>query len=134
MLFAATALSFLDRQVLSMLAPKVMAEFAISNTVYAHVLFAFQLSYTVMFSLGGYIIDRVGTRLGLALALGLWSLASAAHAFVHGALALGAVRFVLGLGEGACFPAVTKAPRSGPHPPGAPLPSALPTAVRPWAP
>jgi MFS transporter, ACS family, hexuronate transporter len=108
MLFAATALSFLDRQVLSMLAPRVMAEFGLSNTVYAHVLFAFQLSYTVMFSLGGYIVDRVGTRLGLGLALGLWSVASVAHAFVHGAMGLGAARFVLGLGEGACFPAVTK--------------------------
>ncbi|MCU1321104.1 MAG: transporter [Acidobacteriaceae bacterium] len=108
MLFAATALSFLDRQVLSMLAPRIMAEFGLSNTVYSRVVFAFQLSYTAMFALGGYILDRVGTRLGLALSLAMWSFASAAHAFVHGALGLGAARFVLGLGEGACFPGVTK--------------------------
>jgi len=108
MLFAATALSFLDRQVLSMLAPRIMTEFGLSNTVYSRVVFSFQLSYTAMFALGGYLLDRVGTRLGLALSLGLWSLASAAHAFVHGAVGLGAARFVLGLGEGACFPGVTK--------------------------
>ena len=108
MLFAATALSFLDRQVLSMLAPRIMTEFGISNTVYSRVVFAFQFSYTAMFALGGYVLDRVGTRVGLALSLGVWSLASAAHALVHGALGLGAARFVLGIGEGACFPAVTK--------------------------
>ncbi|MDR3412846.1 MAG: MFS transporter [Formivibrio sp.] len=108
MLFAATALSLLDRQVFSMLAPRIMTEFGISNTVYSHVVFAFQLSYTAMFALGGYVLDRVGTRRGLALSLGLWSLASAAHAFVHGALGLGSARFVMGLGEGAVFPAATK--------------------------
>jgi MFS transporter, ACS family, hexuronate transporter len=108
MLFAATALSFLDRQVLSMLAPRILAEFDISNTGYSYVVFAFQLSYTVMFALGGYLMDRLGTRIGLALSLGIWSAASAAHAFVHGILGLGMARFILGAGEGSCFPAVTK--------------------------
>jgi ACS family hexuronate transporter-like MFS transporter len=108
LLFAATALSFLDRQVLSMLAPRVMADFHLDNTVYAHIIFAFQLSYTVMFSLGGYAVDRLGTRLGLALSLAIWSLASAAHAIVQGPIGLEISRFFLGFGEGACFPAVTK--------------------------
>jgi ACS family hexuronate transporter-like MFS transporter len=61
-----------------------------------------------MFALGGYVLDRVGTRRGLAFSLGLWSLASAAQAAVHGALGLGAARFAMGLGEGAVFPAATK--------------------------
>ncbi len=108
MLFAASALSYLDRQVFSMLAPRIIAEFGITNTVYSRVVFAYQLSYTAMFALGGYLLDRVGTRRGLALSLGLWSLASAAHAAVHSALGLGAARFVVGLGEGAVFPAATK--------------------------
>src|ERR1035437_6591641 len=108
MLFAATALSLLDRQVFSMLAPRIITEFGFSNTVYSRVVFAFQLSYTAMFALGGYVLDRVGIRLGLALSLGLWSLASMAHAAVHGALGLGAARFVMGIGEGALFPAATK--------------------------
>lgn len=108
LMFAATALSFLDRQVLSVLAPSISAEFGMSNTVYSRVVFAFVASYTLMFSAGGRIIDHIGTRAGMGLAVGVWSLASAAHALVSGAVGLGAARFLLGFGEGACFPAATK--------------------------
>lgn len=108
LLFCATALSFLDRQVLSVLAPQLTAELGLSNTAYARVVFAFVLSYTVMFALGGRLVDALGTRRGLALSVGVWSLASAAHALASGAWGLGAARFWLGAGEGACFPAVTK--------------------------
>ncbi len=107
LLFFATALSFLDRQVLSVLAPQITAEFGMSNSVYARVVFAFVLSYTVMFALGGRLMDALGTRLGLALSVGLWSLASAAHSLASGPWSLGAARFFLGVGEGACFPAAT---------------------------
>ena len=55
LLFAATALSFLDRQVLSVLAPTITMEFGLSNEAYSRVLFAFQASYTAMFALGGRI-------------------------------------------------------------------------------
>jgi len=108
LLFLATALSFLDRQVLSVLAPQITAEFGMSNSVYARVVFAFVLSYTVMFTVGGRLMDALGTRLGLALSVGLWSLASVAHALARGPWSLGAARFFLGVGEGACFPAATK--------------------------
>jgi len=108
LLFFATALSFLDRQVLSVLAPEITAEFGMSNTVYARVVFAFVLSYTVMFALGGRLMDALGTRVGLALSVGVWSVASAAHSLVTGPWSLGAARFFLGVGEGACFPAATK--------------------------
>jgi MFS transporter, ACS family, hexuronate transporter len=108
LMFAATALSFLDRQVLSVLAPKITAEFGMSNTEYSRVVFAFVLSYTVMFSLGGRLMDSVGTRLGLAASLALWSVASALHGIANGPWMLGISRFLLGVGEGSCFPAVTK--------------------------
>ncbi len=108
LLFFATALSFLDRQVLSVLAPELMREFGMSNTVYSRVVFAFVLSYTVMFALGGRLMDALGTRLGLALSVGVWSLASAAHALARGPWLLGISRFFLGVGEGPCFPAATK--------------------------
>lgn len=108
LLFVATALSFLDRQVLSVLAPTLMAEFRINNTTYSRVVFCFVLSYTVMFSVGGRLMDRWGTRLGMALAVGVWSAASAAHAVVAGAMGLAAVRFLLGFGEGGCFPGATR--------------------------
>ena len=108
LMFCATALSFLDRQVLSVLAPKITAEFHMSNTEYSRVVFAFVLSYTVMFSLGGRLMDTVGTRLGLAVSVLVWSAASALHALAGGPWMLGISRFFLGAGEGACFPAVTK--------------------------
>jgi ACS family hexuronate transporter-like MFS transporter len=108
LLFGASALSFLDRQVLSVLAPALTAEFGMSNTDYSRVVTAFVLSYTIMFTLGGRMMDRIGTKLGMALAVGLWSIASGAHALVYGAMGLGIARFFLGIGEGACFPGVTK--------------------------
>ena len=108
LLFAATALSFLDRQALSVLAPLITREFAMNSVAYSHVVFAFQLSYTILFTAGGRVIDRLGTRLGMALALGIWTLASAAHALVTGVAGLAGARFLLGVGEGGCFPGATK--------------------------
>jgi ACS family hexuronate transporter-like MFS transporter len=108
LLFFATALSFLDRQVLSVLAPRLTAEFGMSNVVYSRVVFAFVLSYTVMFALGGRLMDALGTRLGLTLSVAVWSVASAAHALANGPAALGVARLFLGIGEGACCPAATK--------------------------
>src|SRR5688572_5057153 len=100
LLFLSAALCFLDRQVLSVLAPQIIAEFGMSNTSYSRVVFAFVLSYTIMLVLGGRVLDALGTRRGLTLAVGFWSLASAAHAFVTGPLSLGVARFFLGAGEG----------------------------------
>jgi len=108
MLFIATALSFLDRQVLSILSPRILTEFGMSNEAYSRVLLGFQASYTVMFALGGRFADLVGTRLGMAACLTVWSLASAAHSLTFGSGSLTAVRFFLGFGEGGCFPAAIK--------------------------
>lgn len=108
LLFLATALSFLDRQVLSVLAPTLTKDLAMDNTGYSRVVSAFVLAYTVMFAAGGWLVDRLGTVRGLALSVAVWSLASAGHALAAGALGLGVARFILGLGEGACFPAATK--------------------------
>src|SRR4051794_30015955 len=108
LLFAATALSFLDRQVLSVLAPLITSELGLSNELYSRVIFGFQASYTVMFTVGGRLADVLGTRIGMALCLAVWSVASAAHALTRGAAGLGVARFFLGLGEGGCFPAAAK--------------------------
>src|SRR5579875_427370 len=108
LLSAATALSFLDRQVLSVLAPTLMSELNMSNTVYSRIVSAFQLSYMVMFSVGGRLVDRLGVRVGMAVSVGIWSIASAAHAFARGPWSLGGARMLLGFGEGGCFPAATK--------------------------
>ena len=108
LLFVATALSFLDRQVLSVLAPSLTKDLGMSNTEYSRVVSAFVAAYTLMFAAGGWLIDRLGTVRGLAIAVGVWSLASAGHALAAGVWGLALARFVLGLGEGACFPAATK--------------------------
>ncbi|MEI7731034.1 MAG: MFS transporter [Verrucomicrobiota bacterium] len=108
LLFAATALSFLDRQVLSVLAPVISKQLGMSSPEYARVTTAFLLSYAVMFLVGGRVLDFVGTRLGLALSVGIWSLASALHAVVQNATQLGLARCLLGAGEGGCFPGAAK--------------------------
>ncbi len=108
LLFFAAALCFLDRQVLSVLAPTITAEFGMSNTVYSRVVFMFVLSYTIMLALGGRVMDALGTRRGLTLSVGFWSLASAAHAFVTGPVSLGLARFFLGVGEGPAIPGAIK--------------------------
>jgi len=77
MLFFAAALCFLDRQVLSVLAPQITAEFGLTNTDYSRIVFAFVLSYTIMLALGGRLMDRFGTRRGLGYSVAFWSLASA---------------------------------------------------------
>lgn len=108
-LLVATALSFLDRQVLSVLAPKVTARLGMSNSDYSDVNTAFLVSYSIMFLLGGRLMDVAGARPGLAVSVGVWSLASALHGAVQSAWQLGACRFLLGAGEGGCFPGAAKA-------------------------
>jgi ACS family hexuronate transporter-like MFS transporter len=108
LLFVATALSFLDRQVLSVLAPHITADFGMSDTAYSRVIFAFVLTYTAMFSVGGRLMDYLGTRTGLGLSVLVWSIASGLHSLAAGPWTLGLGRLLLGVGEGACFPAVTK--------------------------
>lgn len=109
LLFLCTALSFFDRQVLSVLAPTVIQELKMNNDQYANVVAAFVLSYSIMFAVGGRFLDRVGTRRGMLICVSLWTVASAAHAWVRSAWQLGMFRFLLGVGEGGCFPGVTKA-------------------------
>jgi len=108
LLFVATGLSFLDRQVLSALAPMVTKQLQMSDQQYSYVTTAFMISYAIMFLGGGRLMDVVGTRLGMTLSVGLWSLASALHAVAQNAVQLGCGRFLLGVGEGGCFPGVAK--------------------------
>ena len=76
LLFVATGLSFFDRQVLSTLAPVITRDLRIDDVTYSHVVSAFILSYTVMFTVGGRIIDWLGLRVGLALSALLSALLS----------------------------------------------------------
>lgn len=108
LLFVATALSFLDRQVLSISILKIQNDLDVSNVQYGWINTGFLISYALMFSLGGWLIDRFGTRIGLAVSVGLWSLSSAFHGAVQNAWHLATTRFFLGIGEGGCFPGAAK--------------------------
>jgi ACS family hexuronate transporter-like MFS transporter len=108
LLLVASGLSFFDRQVLSVLAPIITKDLRMDNVAYSWVVFAFIFAYSVMFTVGGRIIDRLGTRRGLGFSVGVWSLASLLHSVAHNPFQLGFFRFLLGLGEGGCFPGAAK--------------------------
>lgn len=107
-LFSASALSFFDRQVLSVLAPQILSDLRLTNVEYAEAVSAFTLAYGVMFAVSGRLIDLVGTRLGLGFSVAFWSLASFLHSAVQNNTQLVAFRFMLGAGEGGCFPGAAK--------------------------
>jgi len=108
LLFFSTTICYLDRIVFSFLAPVIRQEVHLTNETYGLVTGAFQIAYMVGFLFAGKWIDRVGTRLGYALAITWWSLAAAGHAFASSALTLGFWRGMLGLGEAGNFPAAIK--------------------------
>lgn len=109
MLLFATALSFMDRQVLSISIIRIKDDLHITDTEYGFINSGFLVSYAVMFTLGGVLIDKYGSRLGLAFSVGFWSLATALHALSTNAFHFGLFRFLLGVGEGGCFPGAIKA-------------------------
>lgn len=108
MVFVATGLSFLDRQVLSIAIIKIQKEFGFNDVEYGWVNTSFLLSYAFMFTVGGWLIDRIGAKKGLAVAVGVWSVANAMHGVMSNLSQLIAFRFFLGMGEGACFPGAAK--------------------------
>lgn len=108
LLFLATALSFLDRQVLSFAIIRIKEDIHISDMDYSRINAAFIIGYAIMFTLSGIIIDRYGTRIGLGFSVLLWSIASAFHAMASNAMQFGLFRFVLGVGEGGAFPGAIK--------------------------
>src|SRR6185312_6783425 len=108
LLFAATTINYIDRQVLGILAPDLQHEVGWSELDYGRIVIAFQISYAVMMLFWGRILDRIGTKLGLALAVAWWSVAAMGTAFARSAVSFGAARFMLGVGEAANFPASIK--------------------------
>ncbi|MEO8129053.1 MAG: MFS transporter, partial [Bryobacteraceae bacterium] len=106
--FWATVINYLDRQSLSVAAPVLREQFHMSNEVYSRVVFAFLLAYTVANGISGPLIDRLGTKVGYALCIGWWSIASILHAFATGPITLGLARLLLGIGEAGNWPAAIK--------------------------
>lgn len=108
LLFLATSINYLDRQVFGILIPDLQQRMHISELAYGRLVMSFQLSYALMMIAAGRILDRIGARLGLAIAVLLWSLAEIGHLLARTATGFGVARFVLGAGEAANFPGCMK--------------------------
>jgi MFS transporter, ACS family, aldohexuronate transporter len=108
LLFFATTINYIDLQVLGILAPDLQKEIGWTELDYARIVIAFQISYAVMMLVWGRILDRIGTKLGLALAVAWWSLAAMGTGAARSAMTFGFARFLLGVGEAANFPASIK--------------------------
>lgn len=99
LLFLMIVLNYLDRQILSVLAPVMRKEIGLTQTDYAFAVNAFLLAYALMYAGSGLILDRVGSRKGLAVFVALWSIASGLHTAIRGFAELVIFRFLLGLAE-----------------------------------
>jgi ACS family hexuronate transporter-like MFS transporter len=86
-----------------------MEEFQMTNVAYSRVVTMFLIAYTISQSLSGKILDRIGTRLGFMIFVGIWSLSSMAHAAARSVIHLGIFRFMLGIGEAGNWPGAAKA-------------------------
>ena len=100
----ASALAFVDRQLLAVLAPTIRDEIGLTAADFGDVFFYFFLAYTIANPVWGSLLDYVGLRMGMLLAVGLWSVASFSHALMAGFLGFAVARAFLGFGEGATFP------------------------------
>ena len=109
LLAAAIAISYLDRQALSVAIASIQRDIPLTNVQFSQLQVAFLLAYALMYAGGGALVDALGTRRGLLVIMIAWSLATATHGLATGFRSLLVNRFLLGLGEGGGFPAATKA-------------------------
>ena len=109
LLFFATTINYVDRQVLGILAPTLQRELSWTESDYGAIVSWFSLTYGVGLLLSGRALDRIGVRAGFSIAIVGWSLAAMAHGLVRTVAGFSVVRALLGLGESANFPASIKA-------------------------
>ena len=108
LLFFATTINYLDRQIIGLLKPILEKEFNWTETDFAHIVMAFTAAYAIGLVSFGWLIDRIGTKVGYTITIVLWSVAGMLHALARNAFGFGIARVGLGLGEAGNFPAATK--------------------------
>ena len=111
LLFLSTLLNYFDRQIFSLVSPVLRVQFGLNAKQYSHLLTAFLVGYTVTQLFAGVIVDRLGTKRGLMLAMLWWSVAGACVAMAHTTLQLGIFLLLMGVGEAANWPTAVKAVR-----------------------
>ena len=108
MLFVATSINYMDRQVIAILKPTLEHSIGMTEVGYGYIVDAFQIAYAIGLLVAGRLIDKLGTRIGYMLVMATWSLSAMGHALARTVLEFGFARFFLGLGESGNFPAAIK--------------------------
>lgn len=108
LVFLATTINYLDRQVMGLLKPVLEKEFSWDEKDYSYIVMAFTTTYAIGYMAMGRFIDRVGTKIGYAVSLIVWSLASIGHGFVKSTIGFIIARSTLGISEAGNFPAAIK--------------------------
>ena len=105
----ATIINYIDRGALGILWPDIKAEFGFSNQDYANIFTVFVLAYAFGQTIFGKIFDWLGTRIGFVMSIGVWSIATALHAFAGGVASFALFRGILGVAEAGNWPGASKA-------------------------
>ncbi len=108
MLFFATSINYMDRQVIALLKPTLAHTIGLTEINYGYIVDAFQIAYAIGLLVAGRVVDKIGTRIGYIIIMGIWSLSAMGHALASTAFEFGIARFFLGLGESGNFPAAIK--------------------------
>ncbi|MBL0161796.1 MAG: MFS transporter [Bryobacterales bacterium] len=108
LLFASTVINYIDRQTLSVLAPHLKVEFSWSNSDFAILIISFRVAYAFMQAVAGRVLDVLGTRKGLLLAVSWYSIAAMLSSLSNGLKSFAFFRFLLGCGEAGNWPGATK--------------------------
>ncbi len=108
LLFFATTINYLDRQVIGLLKPTLEKELNWSETDYSFIVMCFTASYAIGLLLFGKLIDSIGSKLGYTISIIIWSIAAMGHALAKSTFGFGTARAILGIGEAGNFPAAIK--------------------------
>ena len=109
LIFFATTINYVDRTVLGLLAPMLQTKIGWNEAQYGYIVTAFQVAYALGLLVMGPLVDRLGSRLGYAIAIVIWSLSAMAHSLARSVTTFAMARFGLGFGEAGNFPSALKA-------------------------
>jgi ACS family hexuronate transporter-like MFS transporter len=109
LLFVATTILYIDRSALGILAPDLQKSIGWSEEQYGIINSVFMIAYAICFIVMGRLIDRIGTRKGYLVSIGIWSLATLGHALARSWVGFAVARFSLAVGQSGNFPSAIKA-------------------------
>ena len=108
LVFFATTINYMDRTVLGLLAPMLQLKIGWNEAQYGYIVTAFQIAYALGLLVMGPLVDRLGSRIGYAVAISIWSVSAMAHSLAHSVVTFAMARFGLGFGESGNFPSALK--------------------------